>query len=297
MRERITMGFALLILAVMIPYLGTMVLTGVVGEKAATVEELDTGKRVALEVDGQYQTIDVEAYLRGTLPDILQGTEDIEVWKSLAVIERTNIYKKMEGISCIDQADLDLTYLTEEQQRELWGERQYEAYAKKAERAVLETAGETLVCEGSYIDALYHRASIGSTVSAEELFGEPVSYLTAVPSTHDVESKDYMNIIILDKSQVQELKIEESTEHGYVKRVLCDGEELTGEEAQDRFQLPSLNYYIEDMGDTYRIVCLGTGHGLGVSLYGAEYMAKNGSDYKDILTYYYPGVSIQEHTE
>ena len=102
---------------------------------------------------------------------------------------------------------------------------------------------------------------------------------------------------LLDKSQVQELKIEESTEHGYVKRVLCDGEELTGEEAQDRFQLPSLNYYIEDMGDCYRIVCLGTGHGLGVSLYGAEYMAKNGSDYKDILTYYYPGVSIQEQTE
>ena len=32
MREKLTMGFAMVILAVMIPYLGTIAITGVVGE-------------------------------------------------------------------------------------------------------------------------------------------------------------------------------------------------------------------------------------------------------------------------
>lgn len=292
MREKLTMAFAVIILAVMIPYLGTMALTGVVGITVTSVEELDTGKTVSLELDGQYIVLDVESYLKGALPAILEGTEDIEVWKALAIIERTNIYKKMEGLTNIDEDDLDMEYLSEEELRKLWGERNYEDYMETVERAILETVGMTLQYDGEYIDALFHRVSIGTTVSAEELLGEAVPYLTAVVSSHDVESKDYMNITTVSRETMQELTVLESTEHGYVKRVSCNGEELTGEEAQKRLGLSSLNFYIEDMGEEYRIVCLGKGHGLGLSLYGASVLAEDGATCEDILLYYYPGVQI-----
>lgn len=296
MREKLTMGFAMVILAVMIPYLGTIAITGVVGEAITNVEELDTGKTVSLELDGQYVVMDVEAYLAGVLPAVMDGSEDLEVWKALAVIERTNIYKKMEGAGNIDENDLGMEYLKEEEISSLWGERNYEAYRKKVEQAVLETAGVSLQYDGEYIDALYHKVSVGTTVSAEELFGEAVPYLSSVVSSHDVEAKDYMNIQTVSKETVSELVITESTEHGYVRKLICNGEELTGETAQERFQLSSLNFYIEDMGEEYRIVCLGKGHGLGLSLYGAGVLAAEGKNSEAILQYYYPGVQICNST-
>lgn len=294
MREKLTMIFAMLVLMVMIPYLGTMALTGTIGVAVTSVEELDTGKTVSLELDGQYVVMDVEAYLAGILPADMEGSDSLEAWKALAVIERTNIYKRMEGNGNIDENDLGMEYLQEEEISEAWGERNYEAYKKVVDQAILETAGVTIQYDGEYIDALYHKVSVGSTVSAEELLGEAIPYLTAVVSSHDVESKDYMNIITVSKDAVQELAITESTEHGYVKTVSCNGEVLTGEEAQERFQICSLNFYIEDMGTEFRIVSLGKGHGLGLSLYGAGIMAGEGKSYEEILSYYYSGIQLTE---
>lgn len=294
MREKLTMAFAMIILAVMIPYLGTMALTGTVGAAITSVEELNTGKTVSLELDGQYIVMDVEAYLAGALPAVMEGSENIETWKALAVIERTNIYKKMEGQGNIDENELGMEYLQEEEICEQWGERNYKSYMEIVEQAILETAGVAIQYDGEYIDALYHKVSVGNTVSAEELFGEAVPYLTSVTSSHDVESKDYMNITTVTKESVQELAVLESTEHGYVKKVSCNGEELSGEEAQERFDLCSLNFYIEDMGTEYRIVCLGKGYGLGLSLYSSNIMATEGKTYEEILQYYYPGIQLTE---
>lgn len=292
MREKLTIAFAVVILMIMIPYLGTMALTGTVGAGITSIEELDTGKTVSLELDGQYVVLDVEAYLAGILPAAMDGSEEPETWKALAVIERTNIYKRMEGHGNIDQKDLGMTYLTEEEIRELWGERNYEPGMELAEQAILDTAGQTLKYDGEWIDALYHRVSPGNTVSAEELLGEAVPYLVSVASSQDIQSKDYMNISTLSKEEIQELTITEQTEHGYVRKVICNGEELTGEEMQERYGLSSLNFYVEDMGEEYRIVCLGKGHGLGLSLYGANELAGQKKTYEAILQYYYPGTQL-----
>ena len=36
----------------------------------------------------------------------------------------------------------------------------------------------------------------------------------------------------------------------------------------------------------------GSGHGVGLSQYGASGMAKEGSDYKEILSHYYTGTKV-----
>lgn len=289
MREKGTILFALVMLSIMIPYIGTIVTTGTVGTELETVETLDTGRTIALEKRGEYRILDVEEYLKGTLPTIIEGTESLEMWKSIAIVERTNIYKKMLDRNQLDESELELAYLDEEELRELWGERNYKKYLKVLEKAIIETAGVTLQYNGTYIDALYHKVSVGMTVSAEELYGEAIPYLISVASSQDVESKDYMDIVEIPKDEVQELAVTESTEHGYVKTVICNGVSLSGEETRERFGLNSLNFYIEDMGEQFRIVCLGKGHGMGLSLYGAEKMAEQGNKYEEILLYYYPG--------
>ena len=42
----------------------------------------------------------------------------------------------------------------------------------------------------------------------------------------------------------------------------------------------------------FTFASLGKGHGVGMSQYGADYLARQGKDYKEILTHYYTGVKI-----
>lgn len=96
-----------------------------------------------------------------------------------------------------------------------------------------------------------------------------------------------------DASGKVEIRITESTENGFVKKVQIAGREYTGEEVMNMLQLSSLNFYIEEQDDGVRFVCLGKGNNLGVSQYGANCMAKEGKTMEEILQYYYKDVSLQ----
>jgi stage II sporulation protein D len=69
---------------------------------------------------------------------------------------------------------------------------------------------------------------------------------------------------------------------------------VSGEEFAKVVGLPSNHFYLEDYENKVRIICNGAGHGVGLSQYGANAMAEDGSDYKNILTYYYTGVTIKD---
>ena len=79
---------------------------------------------------------------------------------------------------------------------------------------------------------------------------------------------------------------------GYVRELTLDGRVISGEEMQRLLDLPSCSFSIKDAGDEYRIVTKGIGHGFGVSIYGANEMAKMGATYTSILQYYYTGIEI-----
>lgn len=92
-----------------------------------------------------------------------------------------------------------------------------------------------------------------------------------------------------------EIKIEESTENGYVTKVSVDGTIYTGEELAKGFKLASTNFYVEEIEGGLRFVCLGKGNGLGVSQYGANWMALNGKDMQEIIKYYLQKVSVEAY--
>ena len=46
--------------------------------------------------------------------------------------------------------------------------------------------------------------------------------------------------------------------------------------------------------NNYIITTIGYGHGVGMSQYGANQMAKEGSSYKEILNHYYENTEISE---
>ena len=56
------------------------------------------------------------------------------------------------------------------------------------------------------------------------------------------------------------------------------------------FSLNSTCFSIKEVDGEVRIVTKGYGQGYGMSQYGANEMAKQGSTYKEILEYYYSGI-------
>lgn len=289
-----------------------------IGQGGNSLESRFMGKEVLIEMNGLYKSMDVEEYVLGILPGTIPADYDIETLKVQAILIRTNVLKEMQEKNTSDAADLSYQYLTVEDRMALWGDKNYEKYEDRFEQAVVTTAGMVVKQENSLIMALYHEVSIGKTASAKEILGEDISYLQSVESSQDVEAKHYMNLVTYTWEELHELmgkevqteeetaedtqtetqkipvSVEESTENGFVKKLSVNGTIYTGEEAMQKFSLASTNFYVEEIDNGIRFVCLGKGSCLGVSQYGANRMALDGKKTEAIIKYYYKGVSLKE---
>ena len=63
------------------------------------------------------------------------------------------------------------------------------------------------------------------------------------------------------------------------------------------FGLKSANFNISLDGENVKFSVIGYGHGVGMSQTGADSMAKQGSDYQEIIKHFYTGVQITEMLE
>ncbi len=68
--------------------------------------------------------------------------------------------------------------------------------------------------------------------------------------------------------------------------------DLKSAEFKNIFALNSTCFSVKEVDGQVRIVTKGYGQGYGMSQFGANEMAKEGSDYKQILEYYYDGVQL-----
>ncbi len=218
----------------------------------------------------------------------------------------------------IKQANLNLDYISMKELEENNGRKAYLEIKKRLEDVSDATFGQVLTYQNKYADALYHEVSIGKTVSSEEIYSVAVPYLISVDSSQDVESPEYMDVQIIpydevlqklikadksgslsktDKSQnikilKSSLKITKHTENGFVQEITAKDNKWTGEEWKKIFALNSINFYLENYNGKLRMVTVGKGHDMGMSLYGANALAEKQLAAATILSYYYPGTKI-----
>ena len=88
------------------------------------------------------------------------------------------------------------------------------------------------------------------------------------------------------------LNIRERESSGYIKSLSADGNLLEGESFARGMSLASTNFSVQKIGEQIRFLCKGRGHGLGFSQNGGNEMAKKGSDWKEILETYFPGMEL-----
>lgn len=198
---------------------------------------------------------------------------------------------------------------TPEALQQRWGA-QYNMYYKKITEAVEAVLGQTITYEGTLIDACYHSLSSGSTENAETVWGTNIPYLQAVASPGDRLAPDYKATITLSAEEMKKalsacetpLTLDDDpsgwfgepslSDAGYVATQTVGSITLAGTELRKLLGLRSAAFTVTYTENTFTITTHGYGHGVGMSQYGADYLARQGYSYKEILTYYYTGVTV-----
>ncbi len=72
------------------------------------------------------------------------------------------------------------------------------------------------------------------------------------------------------------------------------GIEIKGTQVRTLFGLRSANFTVEFSNGQVLFHVKGYGHGVGMSQYGANCLAKEGKTYQEILQHYYTGIEFTE---
>ena len=178
------------------------------------------------------------------------------------------------------------------------------------ESAVEEVLGCILVYEGEPAAAAFHSISSGKTESAKDVWGREVPYLVTADSPEDAENpagngessltvqeaaailSGHLETLSLPEDPAQWIQITERTEAGMVTSAKIGENTVSGEDIRSWFGLSSANFTVECSGETLTFRTKGKGHGVGMSQYGADAMAKEGHTWEEILARYYPGTEI-----
>lgn len=265
--------------------------------------------RVKREATGKIDIVPLEDYIVGVLAGEMPISFHIEALKAQAVAARSYVMKKMEYNVDKDYDVVDTVsnqvYLDEEYLRKAWKEK-YVENINKIKTAVLETKGEYLEYDGKVVEAFFFSTSVGATENSEEIFSTEVPYLRSVVSLWDKDVSpvynDYFNFTLnefyeklgLEYSNTVKTEILETTSTGRIKKIKINGKTFTGSQVFEKLKLRSTHFTITQNGNNILIVTKGYGHGVGMSQYGAQGMAKEGYKYDEILKYYYKGVEIKK---
>ena len=91
---------------------------------------------------------------------------------------------------------------------------------------------------------------------------------------------------------MEHFNIEARDGSGYVIQAKLGEAVMSGESLRECLGLNSSCFYIKEVEGQIRIVTRGLGHGLGLSQYAANEMAKEGKDYQEILSYFYKNTDL-----
>lgn len=313
MKEKIKTFFAICVLVLTVPYIVTLLFQGdgTSPDSEKIQEMLDGESSQTLETGGT--EMDVEEYLAGVVAQQIPLDVQIETIKAQTVIARTSL---MAALASEDQKLPES--MSREEMIKLWGQEGFEKNYQVLEEAIEDTSAEILTYHKKPVQAAFHAVSAGKTRSAKDaLEKEDEPYLASVDSEMDIPSPDYLKVVFMEKKDFLEklkkscLQLEATEENvmelvtvakrdnsDYVTQVKIGEATVTGEEFRGYLNLNSACFYLKEVEGKVRIVTKGLGHGLGLSQYGANELAKEGKDYKEILAYYYKDVEItKENTK
>ena len=275
----------------------------------------DRGETVRLlRTDGSVETLTMADYLFGVVAAEMPASFEPEALKAQACAARTYAARlrssgKHDGADLCDDSSCCQAYLPPDAARARWG-LSAQTYSEKLAAAVAETDGLGVLSGGEPIQAVFFSSAPGQTVDAAAVWGSEVDYLKSVSSPEGDEVPNYHSRVALSADQVRQAAQgaypavnlsgdpagwfdPPSTDGGgTVLSQRLGGVTLTGSQLRQLFSLRSAAFTVTWDGSQFVFSVTGYGHGVGMSQYGANAMAKEGKTFRDILTWYYSGAEV-----
>ncbi|WP_229683238.1 stage II sporulation protein D [Virgibacillus oceani] len=259
----------------------------------------------------QVENVPLETYVSRVVSGEMPVDFELEALKAQALAARTFIVNHMLHQGASDKSDItdtvnDQVYNNEADLRKKWGS-DYTKNMNKIKKAVAATKGQILTYNNAPISPAYFSTSNGYTVNSEDYWENELPYLRSVKSPWDTKSPEFLEQEILSIEQVEKglgvdlpenitVNMTRSDNHR-VREMNIAGKSFTGREVREKLDLRSTDFTMEQKSNHLIFKTKGYGHGIGMSQYGANGMAKEGKSYKDIVKYYYQGVSISDINE
>lgn len=267
---------------------------------------------------GQVEEVELDQYLCHVVSAEMPADFELEALKAQAIVARTyTLYKansrKHENADICDDSTCCQAWISKEDRLARWEEGKRESNWQKIEQCVKDTKGKIVTYNNEPINAFFHSNSGGTTELPVNVWGgSGLPYLQVVETAGEEGYSQYASEIELsndelvdklkqkyediqiDFSNLEEIKILEYTDSNRVKTIRFGNHEISGVEARSIFGLKSTNFEITKETEKVKFTVKGYGHGVGMSQTGADTMAKQGSNYEDIIHHFYIGVEIKE---
>lgn len=289
MRQKLKKMGCYIIIIVLLPYVVTVFLNGPSIETAAPADEME----VMVKQGEKEIQLPLDEYGIGRMAKEIPASYEEEAIKVQAILVRTAVYKQLkeEGSEAVLADD----FWTEKEMKEEWGSRKFSEYYRKMENAWQETEGQVVMYGEELANTPFTRLTNGSTRDGKEVLGsEDYPYLKIKECPLDIESKDQIRTVTTEDMDAE---IKETDTAGYVTSVRVGKETMSGEEFREKYKLDSSCFILQKYDGKMRITTRGIGHGLGLSQYTANEMAKEEKTTEEILQYFFEGTEIREVAE
>jgi stage II sporulation protein D len=264
--------------------------------------------RVLAETDGKINVINhvgLEAYLYGVVPSEMSPRWDEDALKAQAVAARTYaLYIKTKSTD----KPFDLVATAASQVY-----RGYDAENPASSKAVNATRGEVMTYDGRLTIAYFHANSGGFTESAKNVWVADLPYLqgTRDPYSDNIPNgawdlslsyqtvQERLNQYGLNIGAISRIRPVEISAAGRPLKVTVEsssgGTILKSNDFRLKIgaaTLKSTLFRFQERPGGVQISGKGSGHGVGMSQWGAYRMAEAGHKYREILQQYYKGIVI-----
>ncbi|MEK3783870.1 stage II sporulation protein D [Paenibacillus sp. FSL R5-0810] len=272
------------------------------------------------------EELPLETYLVGVLAAEMPAEFQPEALKAQAIAARTYIVQRLlsgdrSGVpdpkAVVTDTISHQAYLSKDQLEKEWKQAGKEAELAKLKRAVDETRGMVMTYQGEPITASFFSTSNGFTENSEDYWKNEIPYLRSVESPWDVKiSPKYKTTVTMSRAEFIDklgltdgavpvsaggqgsgspiVKILSYTEGHRIERLKVGGKTFTGREVREKLGLKSSQFSFKMIDGKIEITTYGNGHGVGMSQYGAEGMAREGYKAQDILKHYYTDISFDQ---
>ncbi len=280
---------------------------------------VDTFK-VLDQTTGKIATVSAFDYVRGAIAAEMPAEYHAEAMKAqgvaaytyavmLATQNRENPPPDLRGADFEADPQNLKVYMTEKEAKAFYGDK-FDYYWGRVTEAAEEASKYILLYNDEPVVAAYHAISAGKTEDSGNIWNQSLPYLQAVDSEGDILAAGFKSTAVFSpdelasiiraaypsakflKDPTQWITAEKHSPSGYVTEADIGGIAVPGATVRTLLGLRSTCFEVSMQDGNVVFTVSGYGHGAGLSQYGADYMARQGSDFKEILAHYYPDTTL-----